>query len=58
VTADGDPTVGPRDISAALEKQLGLKLNAVKTKLDFIVVDHANKVPTDNRANSAEPAPP
>lgn len=48
VVTDGDPGVGPRDISAALEKQLGLKLNAVKTKLDFIVVDHANKVPTDN----------
>ena len=44
----GDPDVGPRDISAALEKQLGLKLKALKTKLDFIVVDHVNKVPTDN----------
>lgn len=42
------PEVGGRDISAALEKQLGLKLNAVKTKLDFIVVDHVNNVPTDN----------
>jgi len=42
------PEAGPRDISVALEKQLGLKLNAVKTKLDFIVVDHVNKVPTDN----------
>jgi uncharacterized protein (TIGR03435 family) len=38
----------PQDISAALEKQLGLKLKAVKTKLDFIVIDHVNKVPTDN----------
>ena len=47
-TRDGDPTIGPRDISAALEKQLGLKLKAVKTKLDFIVVDRINKVPTDN----------
>jgi uncharacterized protein (TIGR03435 family) len=47
-TKDGDPDVGPRDISAALEKQLGLKLKAIKTKLDFIVVDHVNKVPTDN----------
>ena len=45
---DGDPGVGPPDISAALEKQLGLKLKAVRTKLDFIVVDHVNKVPTDN----------
>lgn len=42
------PETGPRDISAALEKQLGLKLSAVKTKLDFIVVDQVNKVPTDN----------
>jgi uncharacterized protein (TIGR03435 family) len=45
---NGDPDVGPRDISAALEKQLGLKLTAVKTKLDFIIVDHVNKVPSDN----------
>ena len=42
------PELGPRDISAALEKQLGLKLNAVKAKLDFIVVDRINKVPTDD----------
>ncbi|MGA3187658.1 MAG: DUF3738 domain-containing protein [Bryobacteraceae bacterium] len=47
-TRDGDPSVGPSDISAALEKQLGLKLKAVKTKLDFIVVDHVNKALTEN----------
>lgn len=46
-TNDG-PDVGPPDISAALEKQLGLKLNPVKTKLDYIVVDKANKIPTEN----------
>jgi uncharacterized protein (TIGR03435 family) len=48
LTRDGDPGVGPRDIAAALEKQLGLRLTPVKTKLDFIVVDRVNKVPTEN----------
>ena len=44
----GDPDVGPRDISAAMEKQLGLKLTAVKTKLDTIVVDKVNRIPSEN----------
>ncbi len=44
----GNPDVGPRDISAAMEKQLGLKLTAVKTKLDTIVIDKVNKVPSEN----------
>jgi uncharacterized protein (TIGR03435 family) len=43
-----DPDVGPGGISAALETQLGLKLKAVKTSLDFIVVDHVERVPTEN----------
>jgi uncharacterized protein (TIGR03435 family) len=41
---DGDPSA----ISSAMEKQLGLKLRRVKTPLDFIVVDHVEKVPTTN----------
>jgi uncharacterized protein (TIGR03435 family) len=32
----------------ALEKQLGLKLVAAKASFDVIVVDHANRVPTEN----------
>lgn len=41
---DGDPSA----ISSAMEKQLGLKLRRVKTPLDFIVVDHVERVPTAN----------
>jgi uncharacterized protein (TIGR03435 family) len=33
---------------AALEKQLGLKLDKSKTPLDVIVVDHMDKEPTEN----------
>jgi uncharacterized protein (TIGR03435 family) len=35
-------------IAYAVEKQLGLKLTAGKSKLDVIVVDHAEKTPTEN----------
>jgi uncharacterized protein (TIGR03435 family) len=35
-------------ITFAVEKQLGLKLTAGKSKLDVIVVDHAEKTPTEN----------
>jgi uncharacterized protein (TIGR03435 family) len=35
-------------IPAAIEKQLGLKLTGSKDKLDVIVVDSANKIPTEN----------
>jgi uncharacterized protein (TIGR03435 family) len=44
----GDPDVSPAAISAAMEKQLGLRLKAVRTSLDFIVVDHVERVPTAN----------
>jgi uncharacterized protein (TIGR03435 family) len=47
-TSDDAPPVGPKEVSAALEKQLGLRLNPVKVPLDYIVVDKVNKVPTDN----------
>jgi uncharacterized protein (TIGR03435 family) len=43
-----DPEVGPASVSPAIEKQLGLKLKAVKTSLDFIMVDHVERVPTAN----------
>jgi uncharacterized protein (TIGR03435 family) len=35
-------------IPSAVEAQLGLKLRATKGMLDSIVVDHAEKVPTEN----------
>jgi uncharacterized protein (TIGR03435 family) len=45
--SNSDPADGP-DISTALEQQLGLKLVRTKTTLDRIVVDQANRVPTEN----------
>jgi uncharacterized protein (TIGR03435 family) len=46
---------GPDDITdpapnlfSALEKQLGLKLEKSKAKLDIIVIDHMDRQPTEN----------
>jgi len=36
------------DIASAVEKQLGLKLTPTKGKLDVIVVERAEKIPTEN----------
>lgn len=44
---DSKPEPGP-DLASAVEKQLGLKLNRGRAPLDVIIVDHADKVPTDN----------
>ncbi|HEX4137915.1 MAG TPA: TIGR03435 family protein [Bryobacteraceae bacterium] len=41
----GDPG---SDAPSAMEKQLGLKLTEAKADLDVIVVDHAEKTPTEN----------
>ena len=43
--AASDP--GP-DLAAAVERELGLKLVGSKAKLDVIVIDQAEKVPTEN----------
>jgi uncharacterized protein (TIGR03435 family) len=32
----------------ALQEQLGLRLEAKKGPVDFLVVDHIEKLPTDN----------
>jgi len=48
-TQDGNNATDPgSDIVAAVEKQLGLKLTSTKGKLEVIVVDHAEKIPTAN----------
>ncbi len=38
---------GPLDIFAALEQQLGLKLESAKAPLPVLVVDHAERIPTE-----------
>ena len=40
---DGGPT-----IFAAVQQQLGLKLDSKKGQVDVIVIDHIEKVPTEN----------
>jgi uncharacterized protein (TIGR03435 family) len=46
----GQPSepAGGQSLSAALEKQLGLKLSKTKAKLDVLVIDHLEKIPTGN----------
>lgn len=46
--ADNSASDPGSDIASAVEKQLGLKLASTKAKLDVIVVDHAEKTPTEN----------
>ncbi len=45
--ADNAADPGP-DLAAAVEQQLGLRLVPAKAKLDVLVIDKAEKVPTDN----------
>lgn len=45
---DSTPESGPLDIFRALEQQLGLKLEPAKEPLDILIVDHAERVPTEN----------
>jgi uncharacterized protein (TIGR03435 family) len=44
---DNAPDAGS-DITSAVEQQLGLRLVAAKALLDVLVIDRAEKVPTDN----------
>ena len=45
--AETSPDSGPRLIDA-LREQLGLRLESKKGPVEFLVVDHAERVPTDN----------
>jgi uncharacterized protein (TIGR03435 family) len=38
----------PPDLVVAVEEKLGLKLEPKKGPLDFVVIDHAEKSPTEN----------
>ncbi len=47
--APGDSAAAPiPDLAAALQQQLGLRLVASKAMLDVVVIDQAEKVPTEN----------
>lgn len=49
-TPEGAPTgdsAGP-DIFGALEQQLGLRLEARRAPVELLVIDHAEKIPTEN----------
>jgi len=46
--ADNNASDPGSDIASAVEKQLGLKLTSAKGMIDVIVVDSAEKVPTEN----------
>ena len=47
-SAGGAPADPLSIVKAALEQQLGLKLESRKTPLDVLVVDSAEKTPTEN----------
>jgi uncharacterized protein (TIGR03435 family) len=47
--APGNDASEPRpDLAAAVQQQLGLALVAGKAKLDVVVIDNVNKIPTEN----------
>jgi len=47
-TTPGFPNANLPDLFTAVQEQLGLKLESTKVSIDFLVIDHVDKVPTDN----------
>jgi uncharacterized protein (TIGR03435 family) len=45
---DATADSGPPDFFAAVEQQLGLKLEPKKESIGILVVDHAGRIPTEN----------
>jgi uncharacterized protein (TIGR03435 family) len=58
IAMNGGPGDGDTNIIDAVDKQLGLKLEMVKVPLPVIVVDSANRKPTDNSPDAAKSFPP
>jgi len=40
--------VAAADLTGAMQEQLGLKLEAKRSLIEMLVVDHADKTPTEN----------
>ena len=47
-TPDGDVSAGGPSVFSALTEQLGLRLESQTGPVEIILVDHAEKVPTEN----------
>jgi len=47
-TTAGFPNANLPDIFTAVQEQLGLKLESAKVPVDFLVIDHVDRIPTEN----------
>jgi uncharacterized protein (TIGR03435 family) len=48
LSLEDDPNSNLPDIFTALQEQLGLKLVAQKVSVQYLVIDHVDKIPTEN----------